>query len=160
MYATDIPSRAQQNGRHQAIRTLQLVVLLLFGSAISTAAFAEGAKELVGEGIFIVVGTAIGAVGLAVGYPIYFTYKKIRHASHLYKVWYGTNREYNLLSGAFESKYSTDITYGTCTVSIPKSHKFGSIGSPWYFRVLQRLVAGTDDKLRVVGTERTALGKR
>ena len=42
---------------------------------------------------------------------------------------------------------STDtVHYGRCLVSIPKSHRFGSVGSAWW----KRWLTWTDDRLRVV----------
>jgi len=38
------------------------------------------------------------------------------------------------------------VTYGSCTVTIPESHKIGSVGSPWWKRVFSRI----DDRLRVI----------
>jgi esterase/lipase superfamily enzyme len=38
------------------------------------------------------------------------------------------------------------VHYGTCRVFIPKSHKIGSIGSPWW----KRLRTMTDDRLRLL----------
>jgi esterase/lipase superfamily enzyme len=37
------------------------------------------------------------------------------------------------------------VHYGSCSVFVPKSHKIGSIGSPWW----KRLLTGNDDRLRL-----------
>ena len=39
------------------------------------------------------------------------------------------------------------VHYGACRVFIPKSHKIGSIGSPWW----KRLLTLTDDRLKLLG---------
>jgi esterase/lipase superfamily enzyme len=63
-----------------------------------------------------------------------------------YVVWYGTNRSPrnpgNSRSG-YSSKRDTTVHYGSCRVNIPDSHKIGSLGSPWW----KRLVTWTDDRL-------------
>jgi esterase/lipase superfamily enzyme len=69
----------------------------------------------------------------------------------VYSVWYGTNRRYtdpsDPAAGFSGEPESTDtVHYGRCLVSIPKSHKFGSVGSTWW----KRWLTWTDDRLRVV----------
>jgi esterase/lipase superfamily enzyme len=68
-----------------------------------------------------------------------------------YPVWYGTNRRPKLTRGEF-SGYSSErddkIHYGQCRVFVPKSHKIGSTGSPWW----KRLLTQTDDRLKLLGT--------
>jgi hypothetical protein len=47
------------------------------------------------------------------------------------------------------------VHYGSCQVFIPQSHKIGSIGSPWW----KRLLTLTDDRLHLLSVneiERTA----
>jgi esterase/lipase superfamily enzyme len=65
-----------------------------------------------------------------------------------YGVWYGTNRRPETQSNQTLS-YTSDrdeyIHYGTCRVAIPKTHKFGSIGSNWF----KRLLTCSDDRLRI-----------
>ncbi|MDX9973325.1 MAG: alpha/beta fold hydrolase [FCB group bacterium] len=73
----------------------------------------------------------------------------------LYTLWYGTNRQ--PVDSADHSKgylpeRAQEVSYGTCKVSIPESHKFGSIGSSW----LRRLITFTDDRLRLVSTTAAA----
>jgi esterase/lipase superfamily enzyme len=41
------------------------------------------------------------------------------------------------------------VHYGSCRVSVPKSHKIGSTGSPWW----KRLLTGKDDRLRLLNVE-------
>jgi esterase/lipase superfamily enzyme len=99
---------------------------------------------------------AAAVATLALMYPFYalgrFTFRKIRYASHDYTVWYGTNRAWNAFSPTrYSNDFSEQISYGSCVVTIPKGHKFGSVGSPWYVRFFQRISAGTDDKLRLDG---------
>jgi esterase/lipase superfamily enzyme len=90
--------------------------------------------------------------------------------ARLYTVWYGTNRhpiDPNDSSRGFSGKRSDQVRYGTCAVAIPRSHKFGSVGSPWW----KRLLVLTDDRLKVrelrpqnqeefFGSLRSAIGER
>jgi len=69
-----------------------------------------------------------------------------------YYVWYGTNREpafdkHGNVSG-FSNKRSSETFYGRCRVFVPKSHKFGSIGSGFW----KRLWAWDDDRLKLLAT--------
>ena len=69
-----------------------------------------------------------------------------------YLVWYGTNRRPNdpRDPGKGYSAARDDpgvVHYGSSRVFIPKSHKIGSIGSPWW----KRLLTLTDDRLRLLG---------
>jgi esterase/lipase superfamily enzyme len=67
----------------------------------------------------------------------------------LYAVWYGTNRRPNDPADparGFSGQRDDRVHYGTCNVSIPKSHRFGSVGSNWWRRWLR----WTDDRLKVV----------
>jgi esterase/lipase superfamily enzyme len=67
-----------------------------------------------------------------------------------YTVWFGTNRRLES-SGAqvrFTGERDRTVHYGWCRVSVPKSHKIGSIGSPWW----KRLITRTDDRLKIVKT--------
>ncbi len=67
----------------------------------------------------------------------------------LYTVWYGTNRkpiETDDLSRGYSGARGADVSYGTCTVAIPKSHMFGSVGSSW----LKRWLTFKDDRLELV----------
>jgi esterase/lipase superfamily enzyme len=69
----------------------------------------------------------------------------------VYPVWYGTNRRHADPSDP-AAGYSADregtgsVHYGRCLVSIPRSHRFGSVGSSWW----RRWLTGTDDRLRIV----------
>jgi esterase/lipase superfamily enzyme len=69
-----------------------------------------------------------------------------------YVVWYGTNRRPNDPGAAGEG-YSAArdnvVHYGSCRVFIPASHKIGSIGSPWW----KRLLMMTADRLRLLGID-------
>jgi esterase/lipase superfamily enzyme len=65
-----------------------------------------------------------------------------------YRVWYGTNRkpvDPHDQSRGYSADHDTHIHYGTLIVSIPKTHKFGSIGSSWVYR----LVTWQDDRLKI-----------
>ncbi|WP_235557275.1 alpha/beta hydrolase [Methyloglobulus morosus] len=70
--------------------------------------------------------------------------------SHLYPVWYGTNRvpvdRQNEKKGYTSEPEPNSLThYGKCFVIIPKSHTYGSTGSPWYKRWFKE----SDDRLSV-----------
>jgi esterase/lipase superfamily enzyme len=65
-----------------------------------------------------------------------------------YLVWYGTNRRPNDPSDPRKGYSATRdrvVHHGSCQVFIPKSHKIGSIGSPWW----KRLLTFTSDRLRL-----------
>jgi esterase/lipase superfamily enzyme len=70
-------------------------------------------------------------------------------APRLFPLWYGTNRRPND-PGDPSKGYSTErdatVHLGTCKVAVPKSHEIGSIGSPWW----QRLLKWDDDRLKLV----------
>lgn len=66
-----------------------------------------------------------------------------------YVVWFGTNRkpiDIKDLSLGFTGERDSTVRYGTCNVKVPKSHKFGSTGSPWWKRWLTR----KDDRLKIL----------
>jgi esterase/lipase superfamily enzyme len=66
-----------------------------------------------------------------------------------YVVWYGTNRrphDPSDISKGYSSVRDTAMHYGSCRVFVPESHKIGSIGSPWW----KRLLTMTDDRLRLL----------
>ena len=64
----------------------------------------------------------------------------------LYPLWFGTNRKPIApedISKGFSAERDRQIHYGTCEVAVPKSHKIGSVGTPWWkFTV-------TDDRLKL-----------
>jgi esterase/lipase superfamily enzyme len=65
----------------------------------------------------------------------------------IYPVWYGTNRapvDPDDPSKGYSNTEDDKVRYGCCRVSIPRSHRFGSIGSNF----LKRLFVG-DDRLCV-----------
>jgi esterase/lipase superfamily enzyme len=69
-----------------------------------------------------------------------------------FPVWFGTNRQPMRMSGGgveFSSSRDNVMHYGRCLVVVPKSHKIGSLGSPWW----KRLLTGVDDRLRIVSSE-------
>jgi len=72
----------------------------------------------------------------------------------IYRVWFGTNRKPGVddrrLTFTGERESAT-VHYGTCTVSIPRSHKFGSIGSSFF----KRLLTLRDDRLTIREIKRT-----
>jgi esterase/lipase superfamily enzyme len=66
----------------------------------------------------------------------------------VYLLWFGTNREpvdAEDYTKGFTGERDQRIHYGTCRVAIPESHKIGSIGSPFW----KRLLTWTDDRLRL-----------
>ncbi|WP_420128112.1 alpha/beta hydrolase [Longimicrobium sp.] len=69
-----------------------------------------------------------------------------------YLVWYGTNRkpvdEANPGRG-YSAERDDRVHHGRCRVFIPKSHRIGSTGSPWW----KRLITRTDDRLRIQAVE-------
>lgn len=71
-----------------------------------------------------------------------------------YRVWYATSRR-PLESGNPESGFGVErddcIHYGTCRVFVPRSHKIGSVGSPWWKRALTL----SDDRLKLLAIQRT-----
>jgi esterase/lipase superfamily enzyme len=67
---------------------------------------------------------------------------------NIYKVWFATNRQ--LKGDEFTPDLDENLQFGDCQVAIPQSHEFGSLGSPSYVRLLQRVTTGSDDLLRIV----------
>jgi esterase/lipase superfamily enzyme len=64
----------------------------------------------------------------------------------LYSLWFGTNRKPIVpedISKGFSAERERQIHYGTCQVAVPKSHKIGSVGTPWWQFTL------TDDRLKL-----------
>lgn len=69
--------------------------------------------------------------------------------ARLYTVWYGTNRkpkDPNNPSKGFAGDRDERVHYGTCDVSIPRSHEFGSVGSSF----LKRWIRRVDDRLTLI----------
>jgi esterase/lipase superfamily enzyme len=72
-----------------------------------------------------------------------------------YTVYYATNRariDPADASKGYSAGRSPTVDYGSCRVFIPKSHKIGSLGSPWW----KRLLTMTDDRLRLLGLSATS----
>ena len=66
----------------------------------------------------------------------------------LYPLWFGTNRkpvDTENISKGFSGKRDDKLHYGICQVAVPKSHKIGSTGSPWW----KRLITLKDDRLKL-----------
>jgi type VI secretion system ImpA family protein len=75
----------------------------------------------------------------------------------IYTVWYGTNRrpvdaDDHSKGYTGEREKNGGVHYGACWVAVPKSHRFGSVGSSWW----KRWLTLKDDRLRVAG--RLSLG--
>src|SRR5262245_33460562 len=65
-----------------------------------------------------------------------------------YVVWYGTNRRpYNVrnITEGYSAERDSKVHYGSCRIYVPESHKIGSLGSPWW----KRLITRTDDRLKL-----------
>ncbi|QND55831.1 alpha/beta hydrolase [Mesorhizobium huakuii] len=69
----------------------------------------------------------------------------------VYEILYATNRE--ISAGSFTCELSETLRFGCCRISVPESHKYGSLGSPVYMRVVQQLRTGSDDSLRIIEQE-------
>jgi len=75
--------------------------------------------------------------------------------ARLYEVWYGTNRA--CIDAASPAKgFSNErdaegkIHHGTCMVEVPRSHRFGSTGTPFYKRWLRLEFKDDHLKLRTI----------
>lgn len=83
---------------------------------------------------------------------------RARKTTPLYPLWFGTNRQpvdsHNYQKG-FSNKRDNRLHYGTCQVAVPKSHKIGETGSPWWKRLLQC----SDDRLQLDKGSLTALAE-
>jgi esterase/lipase superfamily enzyme len=69
-----------------------------------------------------------------------------------YVVLYGTNRRPNdprYAGKGYSATRDNVVHYGSCRVFIPQSHKIGSIGSPWW----KRLLTWTDDRLSLLSVD-------
>ena len=72
-----------------------------------------------------------------------------------YVVWYATTRRPSHASGrgtGYSARRDHTVHYGSCRVFVPRSHKIGSIGSPWW----KRLLTLTDDRLRLLAVSETS----
>lgn len=68
-------------------------------------------------------------------------------AIKIFRLWYGTNRSPVYNAGklsSFGSGRGSQIHYGHCDVAIPRTHEIGSLGSPWWHRILRG-----DDRLTI-----------
>lgn len=72
--------------------------------------------------------------------------------SRVFRVWFGTNRN-RLGDGPggvrFGARRSSQTSYGSCEVVIPKSHLTGSLGSRWWWRLLK----WDDDRVKLLSTK-------
>jgi esterase/lipase superfamily enzyme len=72
-----------------------------------------------------------------------------------YPLWFGTNRRPADVADpalVFTRDDDQALHYGACVVSVPISHKIGSIGSPGW----KRWLTGVDDRLKLISLERVA----
>jgi len=71
-----------------------------------------------------------------------------------YRVWYGTDREPagdEATEPYFTRTFDPELHFGSCVVCVPKSHRFGEIGSSWLRRKFRTVVLRReDDTLRIV----------
>lgn len=73
-------------------------------------------------------------------------------------LWFGSNRkplDARDIHKGFSGDRDSQVHFGRCKVHIPESHKIGSIGSPWWKRVL----TGVDDRLKITTIEEYAAAK-
>lgn len=72
-----------------------------------------------------------------------------------YRVWFATTRKPADFPGRptvhFSAERNDQLSYGHCDVFVPRSHKIGSTGSPWWRRLLTRV----DDRLKILGVQET-----
>lgn len=76
------------------------------------------------------------------------SFKKATEQARVQTVWFGTNRrplDPATPARAFGDERDARLHVGTCEVYVPRSHKFGSLGSSWFWRVITR----TDDRLKL-----------
>jgi esterase/lipase superfamily enzyme len=87
-------------------------------------------------------------LGLPRGKPAQVPIAAPRIVKSEYVVWYGTNRrryDENDLTKGYSAERDRKVHYGSCRVYIPEAHKIGSLGSPWW----KRLITRTDDRLKL-----------
>jgi esterase/lipase superfamily enzyme len=74
-------------------------------------------------------------------------YRKATMTPDLYRVWYGTNRAWLSPGDRYSATLSPNTQLGSCLVAIPRSHKFGSLGSSGMRHFFAKLFTGGDDRL-------------
>jgi esterase/lipase superfamily enzyme len=72
-----------------------------------------------------------------------------------YRVWFATNREPvqkdDLHKGFSVERSAGEVYHGTCDVFVPRTHRIGSLGSPWWKRFWRRWDdPRRDDPLRLL----------
>lgn len=97
---------------------------------------------------------ASGHAGLDTGVPGYgfggglFQRIEPNERAVAYPLFYGTNRKPTDPSDGtkgYSGERDDHVNFGTCTVVVPRSHKIGSLGSPWWKRLL---TMSTDGRLQ------------
>jgi len=77
-------------------------------------------------------------LGLTLGRNDILTDAPAKPPAYIYRLWFGTNRQ-PLRRGRtlvdFSSERSNVIHYGECEVTVPETHRIGSVGSPWWYRI-------------------------
>jgi esterase/lipase superfamily enzyme len=130
------------------------------GSATADPADATGVARIDRRGVRIdVSGGAIVGADLegdnnrVDGSPVPSRRRELDQGDYL--VWYGTNRpprDRADLQKGYSAERDRSVHFGTCRVYVPKSHKIGSLGSPWW----NRLLTFTDDRLKLLETVEVA----
>jgi len=73
-----------------------------------------------------------------------------------YNLWFGTNRKPVSVGGAeprFSAERADQLYHGICQVTLPASHRFGSVGTTGIRGWLGRLVGKADDRLTLDSVE-------
>ncbi len=78
-------------------------------------------------------------------------------ATRQYRVWFGTDRKPAADGAAeayFDRTFSEQMQLGSCLVHVPRTHRFGELGSSWLKRKFHTLVLRReDDTLRLLEVE-------
>jgi esterase/lipase superfamily enzyme len=123
---------------------LLFLVLSWLGFFIDPAQAGSAAGELAEKFVFAPLAFLL--------YPVWKGTRRVVKSANtpdVYSVWYGTNRR--AFSGPLALEIIEKLSFGICRIAIPKSHKFGSIGSSSFVRYLQRVRSGgADDSLHIV----------
>jgi esterase/lipase superfamily enzyme/GNAT superfamily N-acetyltransferase len=128
---------AGAENRQALLRLFQMLGLHIRPSPIRSAAFLATAEEVIAD----VVEPRMPERPASIR-------KRLdpETGTRLYTVWFGTNRspvDPTDPSKGFSVARDDKVHYGVCKVSIPRSHRLGSIGSSWW----RRWIRWTDDRL-------------
>jgi esterase/lipase superfamily enzyme len=158
------PTKAKQVGKMLDVDALVLVTVKDLGDEVQATAriieietnlrLAAGSSAISKKDLAVrqipekgyTAGAPYEGVTITMGHDYYGT-EFPPAGSHVYPVWYGTNRvpvDPQDQKKGYTSQPDSINHYGKCFVVIPKSHEFGSVGSAWYRRFLKG-----DDRLWV-----------